>query len=82
MASDFRPISLTIYLYKIIAKTLANRLNCTLLGTILENQIAFVKDRQITDVILMANEAVDFWKTSNAKGFIIKLDIEKAFDKI
>ena len=50
--------------------------------TIFENQLAFVKGRQITDAILMANEAVDLWKASETKRFVIKLDIEKAFDKI
>lgn len=30
----------------------------------------------------MTNEAVDYWKASKTKGFILKLHIEKAFDKI
>lgn len=30
----------------------------------------------------MANEISDYWKCSRIKGFIIKLDKEKAFDKI
>lgn len=50
--------------------------------TISENHMAFVMGRKINDVILMANEAVDFWKCKKTKGFVIKLDIEKAFDKI
>ncbi|KAL4032276.1 hypothetical protein IC575_005346 [Cucumis melo] len=79
---DFRPISLTTSIYKIIAKTLSNRLKTTLPDTISGNQLAFVKNRQITDAILMANEAVDFWKVKKIKGFILKLDIEKAFDKL
>ncbi|KAA0045138.1 LINE-1 retrotransposable element ORF2 protein [Cucumis melo var. makuwa] len=79
---DFRPISLTTSIYKIIAKTLSNRLKTTLPDTISGNQLAFVKNRQITDAILMANEAVDFWKVKKIKGFILKLDIEKAFDNL
>lgn len=31
---------------------------------------------------LIANEIVDDWKCSKQRGFIIKLNIEKAFDKI
>ncbi|KAA0058980.1 uncharacterized protein E6C27_scaffold98G001710 [Cucumis melo var. makuwa] len=76
---DFRPISLTTSIYKIIAKTLSNRLKTTLPGTISGNQLAFIKNRQITDAILMANEAVDYWKVKKIKGFILKLDIEKVF---
>ena len=79
---DFRPISLTTSIYKIIVKTLANRLRLTLPDTISENQLAFVKNRQITDAILMANEAIDFWKVKKTKGYILKLDIEKVFDKV
>ena len=82
VAKDFRPINLTTSLYKIIVKTLANGLKITLPGTIAESQMAFVKERQITDAILMANEVADFSKSSKTKGFILKLNIEKAFDKV
>lgn len=43
--SDFRPISLTTVLYRLIAKTMAERLKCMLASTIAENQLAFVKGR-------------------------------------
>lgn len=42
----------------------------------------FIGGRQITDAILIANEAIDFWRVKKVKGHVIKLDIEKAFDKI
>ena len=32
--------------------------------------------------ILMANESVDFWRVNKSGGFVVKLDIKKAFDKI
>ncbi|TYK00226.1 LINE-1 retrotransposable element ORF2 protein [Cucumis melo var. makuwa] len=79
---DYRSISLATSLYKIIAKAIANRLKSTLPTSISPNQLAFVKGRQITYAILMANEAVDFWITSKTKGYVLKLDIEKAFDKV
>lgn len=58
--SDYIPIGLTKSLYKIITKTLATRIKHTLEETIAENEMAFVKNRQITDAILIANEAIDF----------------------
>lgn len=41
--TDYRPISLTISLYKVIAKILIDRLNDTLPNTIFKIQLAFVK---------------------------------------
>lgn len=38
--------------------------------------------KQITDLILVANEIVDFWRCSKTTGYIFKLDVEKAFDKV
>ncbi|KAK2351444.1 hypothetical protein QL285_097260 [Trifolium repens] len=57
--NDFRPISLVGSLYKILAKLLANRLRLVIGSVISETQTAFVKDRQILDGILIANEVVD-----------------------
>ena len=82
LASDFRPISLTTSLFKILAKALANRLKPLLPSTISGQQMTFVNGRQITDAILVANEAVDYWKTKKTRGLIFKLDIENAFHKI
>lgn len=79
---NYRPISLTTTLYKLLAKVLTEMLKPTLIETIAENQSAFIKGRQITDAILIANEAIDMWKCAKKKGVIIKLDVEKAFDKI
>ncbi|PNX58846.1 cysteine-rich receptor-like protein kinase, partial [Trifolium pratense] len=57
--NDFRPISLVGSLYKILAKVLANRLRQVIGSVISESQTAFVKNRQILDGILIANEIVD-----------------------
>ncbi|GAU41847.1 hypothetical protein TSUD_177580 [Trifolium subterraneum] len=57
--NDFRPISLVGCLYKILAKVLANRLRLVIGSVIYKSQIAFVKDIQILDGILIENEVVD-----------------------
>lgn len=79
---DFRPISLVTGVYKILAKILANRLREVLGETISPAQGAFVKDRQILDVILVANEAVEEYRAKKKKGVILKVDFEKAYDHV
>ncbi|XP_047259647.1 uncharacterized protein LOC124892403, partial [Capsicum annuum] len=61
---DYRLISLIGSIYKIIAKVQAERLK-TVMGKLVSNhQNALVKDRQITDASLIANEVLD-WKLKN-----------------
>ena len=79
---DLRPISLVGGLYKIMAKVLANRIKRVLDKVISKSQNAFVKDRQILDAMLIANELVDSTLRRKDQGMVCKLDIEKAYDSI
>ncbi|KAL5545070.1 hypothetical protein UlMin_008854 [Ulmus minor] len=65
---DFRPISLVSGVYKILAKLLANRLREVLEETISMAQGAFVHNRQILDVVLVATEAVEDYRKRKKKG--------------
>ncbi|CAJ2678325.1 unnamed protein product [Trifolium pratense] len=80
--NDFRPISLVGCLYKILAKVLANRLRLVIGSVISEAQTAFVKDRQILDGILVANEVVDEARRSKKELLLFKVDFEKAYDSV
>ena len=79
---DFRPISLLGGLYKLMDKVLANRLKKVIGKVVSPDQNAFVMGRQILDASLIANEVIDSWQKRKEKGFICKLDIEKAYDSI
>ena len=80
--NDFRPISLVGSMYKIIAKLLANRLRLVISSVVFETQSAFVKNRQILDDILIANEVVVKARKLKKEFLLFKVDFEKAYDSV
>ncbi|GKV27064.1 hypothetical protein SLEP1_g36275 [Rubroshorea leprosula] len=79
---DFRPISLIGAIYKILTKILSNRLSQVMQEIIGEQQIAFVKGRQLIDGVVVANEVIDEVHRKRKSSFVFKIDFEKAFDKV
>ncbi|GJZ65153.1 RNA-directed DNA polymerase, eukaryota [Tanacetum coccineum] len=82
LVKDFRPISLIGSLYKIIAKTLANRLVGVLGGIVNEVQSAFVSNRQILDGPFILNDLIHWCKSKKKQTMIFKVDFEKAYDSV
>uniref|UniRef100_A0A803PZ52 Reverse transcriptase domain-containing protein n=1 Tax=Cannabis sativa TaxID=3483 RepID=A0A803PZ52_CANSA len=82
---DFRPISLRSTVYKIVAKAIANRLKFVLGDLISSNQGVFLSERIIFDNIYIAQEIVHAIKhrKHGKLGWVgLKLDMEKAFDRV
>eukprot|EP00253_Pinus_taeda_P036557 PITA_36557 len=77
--THFKPISLS---YKIFTKVLASRLKPLLPMLISENQGGFMAKRQISNSILLVQEAIHSSHSRNEKGFILKLDLANAFDRV
>ncbi|CAA0810912.1 DNAse I-like superfamily protein, partial [Striga hermonthica] len=83
--SQFRPISLCTVIYKIISKLLALRLKACLPNCVSDYQAAFLEGRQLTDNVIVAQEAFHYLNrhVSGPNFFMaLKLDLIKAFDRV
>ncbi|XP_071712536.1 uncharacterized protein [Rutidosis leptorrhynchoides] len=77
---QMRPISLINAPYKILAKTLANRLKLVIPSIISENQNGFVPSRLLLDGVMVVNEVVHMEKSKKKPLILIKIDFSKAYD--
>ena len=80
--SNWRPISLTNFDYKLLAKSLALRLNSCLFKCVHEDQYAFMKGRQVSDLLREIDNILQYGKTKFPESIILSLDYAKAFDTI
>ncbi|XP_071709435.1 uncharacterized protein [Rutidosis leptorrhynchoides] len=77
-----RPVSLINAPYKILAKTLANRLKVAIPSIISENQNGFVPSRLLMDGVMVVNEVVHLAKKKKSPILLLKIDFSKAYDCI
>jgi len=82
LLTNYCPISFLGTPYKILVKTLTNRLKQHLDSWIVPSQTTFVQGRSIFDSVLMANEDISWAEESNQNLVILLLDFEKAFDRV
>lgn len=78
----FRPISLVNCSFKILSKILTFRVEPILQRLIDNHQSAFLKDRYILDNVLLSHEVIHHYKHTDQQGVVVKIDFEKAYDKI
>ncbi|KAA3486983.1 Retrovirus-related Pol polyprotein LINE-1 [Gossypium australe] len=81
---QFRPISFCSVLYKLVMKVIANRFKVVFPKIIAPEQVGFVAGRNINDNIIIAQEVIHSMKSKqkNKRWMAIKIDLEKAYDRV
>lgn len=83
--NEFRPLSLYIILYIIIAKALSNKLKKVLFSVISPNQSVFILSRLISNNIKVTYESLHSMKTRKkwkVGNMALKPDISKVYDRV
>jgi hypothetical protein len=78
----YRPICLLQVLFKIFSKTLTVISETYMLKIIHHCQTAFIRGRFITDGVMLLQEILRETKVKKQQGVVLKIDFEKAYDKV
>jgi hypothetical protein len=79
---NWRPISLLNVLYKIIAKSLNNRLKKIAPFVLSRSQKGFVDKKFIQECLINIGETINYAERHKIKSFCLALDMAKAFDSV
>lgn len=82
MPQHYRPISLIHAIQRIFSKVMANRIKESIADLVQPAQTGFVRDRQITEGFLYAQQVLHNAEQQNIPMAIFKADIHKAFDTV
>jgi hypothetical protein len=82
MIKNWRPISLLNCVYKVIAKALDNRLKKISEKILSRAQKGFTSKRQLHECIINSVETIAYAEKHKIPGFILGLDMAKAFDTV
>ena len=80
--SSWRPISLLNADYKLIAKVLCMRLNAVINKLIDSSQFAFIKGRNISNMLRELYDIIENEKAANSNTILLSIDYTKAFDTL
>jgi hypothetical protein len=80
--SLYRPIALINVIFKIVSKCYATKVDPIADRIISPNQTTFIKARLIIDGVLALHEVIHELKVMKLGGILLKLDFEKAYDRV
>ena len=78
----FRPISLINCCFKIFSKAVTNRFALMIDRIITKCQSAFIRGRFILESVISAHKIIHEVHRSKKPGLVLKIDYEKAYDKV
>jgi hypothetical protein len=79
---QFRPIALINVIFKFVAKAFAIRLAPLAHRTIDRSQSAFIRGRCLHEGVLALHEILHELRSRNLPAMVLKLDFEKAYDRV
>jgi len=79
---NYRPISLLNTDYKILSRIMSNRLKKVLPDIISQDQTSCIVGRDISDTVSSIRDIIDIADKENLEGYLLKIDQEKAFDRV
>ena len=79
---NWRPISLLNVDTKILSKSLAEKLKSALPELISSNETAYVKNRCISESGRLISDVIEMCDILDISGYLVTMDIEKAFDSL
>ena len=79
---NWRPIILLCSDYKLLAKTISNRIRSHLDILINKAQSGFIPGRNIADNIRLVSDTIQYAAKKKINGLILTLDFQKAFDRV
>ena len=82
LLKNWRPISLLNVDYKIGSKAFASRLQLVILSLLNSDQTCSVQGRSIFENLMLVRDSIDYCKVKKIPLALIKIDQEKAFDRV
>jgi hypothetical protein len=79
---QYRPICMLNVSFKIFTKEMANRLALVASKLIGQSQTAFQRGRNILEGVVVLHETLHEVRKKKQSGLILKIDFEKAYDKV